>query len=198
MFGADEFDEEKFEWKEQKVKQGYERPVMIHRAILGSVERFFAILCEHTGGKWPFFMSPRQIVIIPIDLKFSDYCHSIYLYLHGKGYQVDCDFSSDQLKKKIRNGQVNQYNFIICAGEKEMNEGTVDIRTREEKRMGTMRIDKFHEHLQTLYPAKSKAFEQFYAKAWDPAHFSPTTCDGGHAEPSAPKKAGEKMKLYVD
>jgi threonyl-tRNA synthetase len=59
---------------------------MVHRAILGSVERFMAILIEHTGGKWPFFLSPRQAIICPISEKFMPYCRSIYLYLHKFGY----------------------------------------------------------------------------------------------------------------
>jgi threonyl-tRNA synthetase len=68
MFKKDEWDTEDFEWKEQVVKPGFSRPVMIHRAILGSVERFMAILIEHLGGKWPFFLSPRQAVILPISV----------------------------------------------------------------------------------------------------------------------------------
>jgi threonyl-tRNA synthetase len=81
-FKADDFDCEDFTWLEQHVKPGYKRPVMVHRAILGSVERFMAILIEHTGGKWPFFLSPRQAVICPISEKFMPYCKSVYLYLH--------------------------------------------------------------------------------------------------------------------
>jgi threonyl-tRNA synthetase len=86
MFKADEYDAEDFEWKEQPLKPGFERPVIVHRAILGSVERFMAILIEHTAGKFPFFISPRQIMIVPISEKFADYCDSVYLYFHKLGY----------------------------------------------------------------------------------------------------------------
>jgi threonyl-tRNA synthetase len=106
MFPKDEWDEQDFEWKEQQLKSGYARPVMIHRAILGSVERFMAILIEHLGGKWPFFMSPRQAVICPVSIKSQDYCDSVYLYLHKQGYQVVVDHSSLTLNKKIRNHQL--------------------------------------------------------------------------------------------
>jgi threonyl-tRNA synthetase len=58
-------------------KPGFARPVMIHRAVLGSVERFIAILCEHTAGKWPFFVSPRQIVVIPISENFTEYAKKV-------------------------------------------------------------------------------------------------------------------------
>ena len=196
MFKKDEYDNEDFEWKEQPLKPGFARPVMIHRAILGSVERFMAILIEHLGGKWPFFMSPRQIMVVPITGKYTAYCQSVYLYLHKQGYQVDCDFGTDTLNKKVRNSQLAQYNYIICAGEKEAAAGTVDIRTRENKRIGTMRVDEFHEYLQaTEMPSKSKVYEQFYEKAWDPAHFKVGTCADAH---SGPKPAGGSLKVSTD
>jgi threonyl-tRNA synthetase len=99
------------------LKPGHARPVMVHRAILGSVERFTAILIEHLAGKWPFFLSPKQVIICPISEKFTDYCESVYLYLHKKGYQVELDCSNLTLNKKIRNHQLEQWNFILVAGE---------------------------------------------------------------------------------
>jgi len=151
-FPADEFDEEEFVWKEQAVKPGFARPVIIHRAILGSVERFMAILIEHLGGKWPFFLSPRQCIVVPISEKSMDYCNSVYLYLHKQGYQVELDKSNDTLNKKIRNNQIAQWNFILVAGEEEAKTGELDIRTRENKRIGKMRVDKLHEYFQSLMP----------------------------------------------
>jgi len=103
LFKADDVDDEDFEWKEHPLKQGFARPVIIHRAILGSVERFMAILIEHLGGKWPFFLSPRQCIICPISEKYSDYCESVYLYLHKQGWSVELDTSNLTLNKKIRN-----------------------------------------------------------------------------------------------
>jgi len=73
-------------WREHHAKPGFKRPVMIHRAVLGSVERFMAILIEHIGGKWPFFLSPRQAIIFPISEKFMPYVRSVYLYLHQRGW----------------------------------------------------------------------------------------------------------------
>jgi len=102
------------------------------------------------------------------------------------------------LNKKVRNAQLAQYNYIICAGKKEADSGTVDIRTRENKRKGTMRLDEFHEFLQaTEMPSKSSVYEQFYAKAWDPAHFKVGTCADahGHGE-KAP--AGGNLKVNTD
>ena len=73
-FEPDEHDKEPFTWKEQPLKRGFRRPIIVHRAILGSIERFMAILIEHVAGKWPFFCSPRQIMVVPISEKANDYC----------------------------------------------------------------------------------------------------------------------------
>jgi threonyl-tRNA synthetase len=146
MYKPDEWDTEEFEWKEQPVKPGFSRPVMIHRAILGSMERFMAVLIEHTAGKWPFFISPKQALLVPVSEKFFDYADSVYLYLHRLGYQVEVDKSNAQLKKKIALGQVAQWNFILVVGEDESTKGTVNVRTRENKIIGEKRIDLLHEY----------------------------------------------------
>jgi threonyl-tRNA synthetase len=103
VYPKDDLDEEEFKWEEHPVKNGFKRPVIIHRAILGSVERFMAILIEHLAGKWPFWISPRQILICPISEKFIEYGESIYLYFHERGYEVELDRSNQTLNKKIRN-----------------------------------------------------------------------------------------------
>lgn len=84
------------------LKHGYARPVIIHRAILGSVERFVAILIEHLGGKWPFWVSPRQAKVCPISQNFTEYCEKVYLYLHQQGFEVELDRSDATLSKKVR------------------------------------------------------------------------------------------------
>jgi len=89
------------------------------------------------------------------------------------------------LNKKIRNHQLEQWNFILVAGEEEVKNGTVDIRTRENKRMGKMRIDKLVAYFESLMPAKSTMYQQFYEKAWDPAQFD---CHEVHSEPVSKKE----------
>lgn len=101
IFKADEYDDKEFVWHERSLKPGFKRPVIVHRAILGSIERFMAILIEHLGGKWPFWMSPRQIIVLPISEKASAYCHSVYLYLHRLGYECAVDASSGKIQKKV-------------------------------------------------------------------------------------------------
>lgn len=103
VFLKDELDEEEFKWEEHPVKHGNRRPVIIHRAILGSIERFSAILMEHLAGKWPFWISPRQAIIAPVSDKFLDYCEKVQLYLQQKGFEVEVDRTNVTLNKKIRN-----------------------------------------------------------------------------------------------
>ena len=103
VYPKDEHDDEEFKWEEHSLRNGYKRPVIIHRAILGSVERFSAILIEHIAGKWPFWISPRQAIICPISEHYIDYCDKVQLYLHQRGFDVEVDRSNATLKKKVRN-----------------------------------------------------------------------------------------------
>jgi len=126
------------------------RPVIIHRAILGSVERMIAILIEHTGGKWPFWLSPRQAVVLPVSEKTMNYAEEIRQFLWDQGFYVDCDASDDLLSKKIRNAQLSQYNFILVVGEKEMQERSVNIRTRDGVQHGVRSLEELLEEFKWL------------------------------------------------
>ena len=96
---------------------GRARPVMIHRAIIGSFERFMAILTEHFAGKWPFWLSPRQVLVIPVMPSVNDYVDEVQRVFHQAEFYVDTDKSSNTMQWKIRNGQQRQYNFVFgeCA-----------------------------------------------------------------------------------
>ncbi|KAL3313863.1 Threonine--tRNA ligase 1, cytoplasmic, partial [Cichlidogyrus casuarinus] len=118
------------------------RPVMIHRAILGSVERMIAILTESYAGKWPFWLSPRQCLIVPVVSACDEYAHKVRKQIHAAGFMVDVDDDPGRtLNKKIRNGQLAQYNFILVVGEKEVSNGTVNVRTRDNKVKGEHSVD---------------------------------------------------------
>jgi len=95
------------------VSPGCARPVMIHRAMAGSIERFVAILMEHFAGKWPFWLSPRQILIIPIFKGSYDYAQELRGIFRKQKMYADVDLSGEVLKKKIRRGQLAQYNFVL-------------------------------------------------------------------------------------
>ena len=152
----DEWDDEEFVWEEQPLKAGYKRPVIVHRAILGSCERLLAILTEHYAGKWPFWLSPRQCTICTVSDKFTPYAEKIFNKLKYEGYQVHLDKGGATLPKKVRNAQLEQYNYIIVVGEEEMNSNNVDVRSREGDRLGKFTVPKLLEFFKSLEPAKSK------------------------------------------
>ncbi|KAL0096834.1 threonyl-tRNA synthetase [Phycomyces blakesleeanus] len=136
-------------------------PVIVHRAILGSIERMMAILIEHTKGKWPLWLSPRQGVIIPVSSQFADYAKTVANALsHGNGseerYYIDAETSSrERLNKMIRQAQMDRYNYIFVVGQKEMDAGTVNVRTRGGDMLGTMSL----EEVRRMFAEKTASFE---------------------------------------
>jgi threonyl-tRNA synthetase len=92
---------------------GRARPVMLHRAIIGSFERFMAILTEHFAGKWPFWLSPRQVLVIPVMPTVNGYVEEVQRLLRAEKLHADIDISGNTMPKKIRTGQLQQYNFIF-------------------------------------------------------------------------------------
>jgi len=128
----------------------FARPVMVHRAMLGSVERMFAVLCEHYGGKWPLWLSPRQVKLIPVHKDWNDYCEKVRDRLHDEGFYADVDLTKATFQKKVRNAQIEQYNFQLVVGEQEVNNGSVNIRTRENKVEGEKKVDELIDMLKQM------------------------------------------------
>ncbi|XP_027360727.1 threonine--tRNA ligase, mitochondrial 1 isoform X3 [Abrus precatorius] len=123
-----------------------ERPVMIHRAILGSVERMFAILLEHYKGKWPFWLSPRQAIVCPVSEKSQSYALQVRDQIHQAGYHVDADTTDRKIQKKVREAQLAQYNYILVVGEEEANTGQVSVRVRDKADHNVMSIENLLKH----------------------------------------------------
>lgn len=123
-----------------------ERPVMIHRAILGSVERMFAILLEHYKGKWPFWLSPRQAILCPVSEKSQAYALQVRDQIHQAGYHVDADTTDRKIQKKVREAQLAQYNYILVVGEEEAKTGQVSVRVRDKADHNVMTIENLLEH----------------------------------------------------
>uniref|UniRef100_A0A2K5VHY5 threonine--tRNA ligase n=1 Tax=Macaca fascicularis TaxID=9541 RepID=A0A2K5VHY5_MACFA len=137
------------------------RPVIVHRAILGSVERMIAILTENYGGKWPFWLSPRQVMVVPVGPTCDEYAQKVRQQFHDAKFMADIDLDPGcTLNKKIRNAQLAQYNFILVVGEKEKISGTVNIRTRDNKVHGEHTISETMERLQQLKESRSKQAEE--------------------------------------
>jgi len=109
----------------------FPRPVMIHRAILGSVERMLAVLMEHTAGKWPFWLSPRQVCVVPVAQQYVQYANEVHETLKAAGFHTDVDDSKKQLNNKIRECFLEQWNYIVVVGEKEQTARTVTLTCRE-------------------------------------------------------------------
>ncbi|KAF5449828.1 hypothetical protein F2P56_030233 [Juglans regia] len=125
-----------------------ETPVMIHRAVLGSVERMFAILLEHYKGKWPFWLSPRQAIVCPVSEKSQPYALKVQDQIFRGGYHVDVDTTDRKIQKKIREAQLAQYNFILVVGEEEANTGQVSVRVRDKADHSVMSIESLLKHFE--------------------------------------------------
>ncbi|PVV03718.1 hypothetical protein BB560_001798 [Smittium megazygosporum] len=110
----------------------FPRPIIIHRAILGSLERNIAILTENFAGRWPFWISPRQVMVIPIAASFNGYAQKVRDTIHDYEIFADVDLGPETLNKKIRNAQIHQYNFICVVGAQEEEEGSVNVRNRDD------------------------------------------------------------------
>lgn len=112
------------------VKEGFARPVILHRAIFGSFERFIAILIEHYAGFWPFWLSPRQAIVVPVSEKFLDYAKKVQSELRQGIFHVDVDTSDRTLGKKLAEARNSYFNAILVVGEQEVSDGTVNMRIR--------------------------------------------------------------------
>jgi threonyl-tRNA synthetase len=119
-----------------------ERPVIIHRAILGSVERMIAILIEHTAGAFPTWIAPEQIALLTVSEKFEDYAREVQSHLIERGVRVTSDLGKDKLGAKIRNARLMRVPYLAVIGEKEVEGRGLAIRSRDEdKDLGFIPLD---------------------------------------------------------
>jgi threonyl-tRNA synthetase len=126
------------------------RPVMIHRAPFGSMERFISILIEHTGGKFPLWLTPEQFTILPISEKYEGYCQEVLDQLATHDIRGTIDNRNETIGRKIRDTELRKIPFMLIVGEKEAEEGTVSVRRQGEGDMGAMSLDAFIEHFKGL------------------------------------------------
>jgi len=120
-----------------------ERPIMIHRALLGAVERFIGVLIEHYGGAFPLWLSPVQISIIPISEKHLKYAKEVAEKIKEHGFRIEIQEKNETLSKKIRNTEIQKTPYILIVGDKEQKEKTISIRSREKGNIGEAKIDDF-------------------------------------------------------
>lgn len=125
------------------------RPVMIHRAPFGSLERFIAVLIEHCAGKFPLWLTPDQVAILPISEKYNDYAKKVLELLNNSDIRGLVDERNEKIGKKIRDNEVNKIPFMLVVGEKEAEEGTVAVREQGKGDVGTMKIEDFAKLIHT-------------------------------------------------
>jgi len=120
-----------------------ERPVVIHRAISGSLERFMAVMIEHFGGAFPLWLAPEQIKIIPVAEPFSAYAEAVSLKLKAEGLRSNVDNSDNSFSKKIRNAELMKIPYILIVGEKEQSSNSLSIREYKTKEQYEISVEEF-------------------------------------------------------
>jgi len=119
------------------------RPFMIHRALLGSMERFFGVLLEHHGGALPVWLSPVQAVVIPIADRHREYCLNVQARLKAAGLRVDMDAGEERMNAKIRNAQLMKIPYMLVVGDREQEGGAVSVRLRSGEDLKAKTIEEF-------------------------------------------------------
>lgn len=131
------------------------RPFMIHRALFGSIERFFGILIEHYAGAFPLWLAPVQVVVLPITDRVNDYALSVAAELKADGFRVEANTKSDKIGAKIRDAELMKVPYMLVLGDKELHEGIVAVRERKMGDIGTMSLAEFKERISRQRLARS-------------------------------------------
>jgi threonyl-tRNA synthetase len=125
----------------------HKRPYMVHRALLGSLERFFGVLIEHFGGAFPVWIAPEQAAVIPVSDTFNDYAKKVAASLAARDIRVSTELDSSRLNAKIRECQRRKIPYMLVVGQKEADEGTVSIRARDGKQIPAMKTAEFADYV---------------------------------------------------
>ena len=133
------------------------RPIMIHRAPFGSMERFVAVLLEHTAGKFPLWLAPDQAVVLPISEKFNDYAAEVVEYLNKRDVRAQIDDRNEKIGRKIRDNELKRIPYLLIVGEKEAAERTVSVRAQGEGDKGSMTLDAYCDYMKQLVDAEIDA-----------------------------------------
>ncbi len=123
-------------------------PVMIHRAGLGSLERFMGIIIEHFAGAFPLWLAPVQVWVIPVSEKFSDYAKEVWSKLMDFGLRAELNVKDDRLGYKIREASLQKIPYVIVLGDKEQAGASINVRSRDKGELGEMKLDAFFNQLE--------------------------------------------------
>ncbi|MEJ5266424.1 MAG: threonine--tRNA ligase [Bacteroidales bacterium] len=138
---------ERFELEYKGSDNEMHRPIMIHRAIFGSMERFVAVLIEHTAGKFPIWLTPKQFVVLPISEKYNDYAKKVVNLLKKYDIRGEIDDRNEKIGRKIRDNELKRIPYLLIVGEKEEAEGMVSVRKQGHGDLGLMTVEKFAEFI---------------------------------------------------
>ncbi len=133
------------------------RPIMIHRAPFGSMERFVAVLLEHTGGKFPLWLTPDQVVVLPISEKYNDYANEVARQLNNCDVRTQVDDRNEKIGRKIRDNELKRIPYLLIVGEKEAEENKVSVRAQGEGDKGQMTIAEFADFMKNLVAQEIEA-----------------------------------------
>jgi threonyl-tRNA synthetase len=123
------------------------RPFMIHRALFGSIERFFGVLIEHYAGAFPLWLAPVQVAVLPITDRINEYALKIADELKQSGFRVETDLKSDKIGAKIRDAQLQKVPYMLILGDQELEQDKVAVRHRKDGDIGAMSLDEFKEKI---------------------------------------------------
>ncbi|ENZ38312.1 MAG: threonine--tRNA ligase [Enterocloster sp.] len=132
------------------------RPIMIHRVCFGSIERFIGILIEHFAGKFPVWLAPVQVKVIPVSEKSMDYATGVYEKLKASGIRTELDHKDEKVGYKIRQAQLEKVPYMLVLGEKEAAEGAITVRSRDKGDLGAAGLDAFIEDIKKMIETKEK------------------------------------------
>jgi len=133
------------------------RPIMIHRAPFGSMERFVAVLLEHTAGKFPLWLAPDQAVVLPISEKYNAYAEEVVAFLNERDVRVQIDDRNEKIGRKIRDNELKRIPYLLIVGEKEAAEHTVSVRAQGEGDKGSMTLEEYAEYMNNLVAKEVEA-----------------------------------------
>ncbi len=136
-----------------------QQPIMIHRALLGSLERFFGVLIEHYGGFFPLWLSPVQVIVIPINDRNLDYAHSIYQKLRAGSIRVELEHRSEGIGKKIRDAELQKIPYILIVGDEEEKEGNISFRIHKKGDQGKIDLEAFMAQVKRISEEKGSNYE---------------------------------------
>jgi threonyl-tRNA synthetase len=131
------------------------QPIMIHRALFGSMERFFGVLIEHYAGAFPLWLAPVQVAVLPITDRVNDYAEEIAGDLRESGFRVEANLRSEKVQAKIRDAQLQKIPFMLVVGDREMEQKAVAVRERTKGDIGVMSLSEFKEKARKLIESRA-------------------------------------------